>query len=230
MNNAPPVILDAGHPCSPLAIPATKTALLLLDFHKFIVASQPGQGKEVVVSATSTREWARKHEIKVVHCLIDLKASTVATRKMASRANQIRDKMSLEPPEHIGEVEELAASADEYVFWRPPSHVSAMGSYGLSTFLEEHQIQSLILAGFSTSGCVINTAKGAADSGFVVTVLEDACGDKMPDAQEVIMKKLLVGQCHVVEHKKIVEAWDQRDDGNLLTQTAELSISAGNNI
>lgn len=112
-------------------------------------------------------------------------------------------------PEIRGEPASLAARPDEYVFWRPPSHVSALGSYGLEIFLAEYKIESLLLAGFSSSGCVINTAKGAADKGFIVTAVEDACGDKSEELHEVIMKKLLVGQAHVVEKDTLIEAWSK---------------------
>lgn len=209
MNNAPPIILDKQDPCSPFSIPSNKTALLLLDFHKFIVASQPDGAPTVLEAAETLRSYAKSQGIIVVHCLIDLKAVTAANRKMAGRANGVRAKMG-SAPDVSGEHPRLAAVADEYVFWRPPSHVSAMGSYGLEAFLAEHGIQSLLLAGFSTSGCVINTAKGAADKGFVVTAIKDACGDKSPEVQEVIMEKLLIGQAHVVgkdifieEHSKV---------------------------
>lgn len=208
MNNAPPIILDVLNPCSPLAIPASRTALLLLDFHKFIIASQPNEGQNVVDTALSIREWAKSQGILVVHCMIDLKAVTAPTRKMAGRANAVREKMG-SAPEISGEPARIAAVADEYVFWRPPSHVSALGSYGLEAFLAEHEIESLLLSGFSTSGCVINTAKGAADKGFIVTAVEDACGDKSPEVHEMIMKKLLVGQAHVVEKDRLIEAWNK---------------------
>ena len=209
MNNAPPIILDALNPSSPLSIPASRTALLLLDFHKFIIASQPNEGQPVLSTASSLRSWAKSQGILILHCLIDLKAVTAPSRKMAGRANGVREKMLRAAPETYGETADTAATADEYVFWRPPSHVSALGSYGLEAFLEEHGVESLILAGFSSSGCVINTAKGAADKGFVVTTVEDACGDKSREVHEVIMKKLLVGQVHVVEMETLAEAWKE---------------------
>jgi nicotinamidase-related amidase len=127
---------------------------------------------------------------------------------MAVRANTVREKMAL-PFEAANSSEhpDIAATADEYIFWRPPSHVSALGSYGLKNFLKEHGIDSLIISGFSSSGCVINTAKGAADKGWVVSVVEDACGDKDEAVHEVIMRRLLVGQGHVVRTEELVTAW-----------------------
>jgi nicotinamidase-related amidase len=217
MNNAPPYILDAQDPCSPLAVSAAKTALLLLDFHTFIVASQPHGGQPVLNTATKLRTWARKQGILIIHCLIDLKADTALHRKMAVRANQIKAKrMSITatagPEKGTGEHEDIAAVADEYVFWRPPSHVSAFGgSYGLEAFFAEHRVESLLLAGFSSSGCVINTAKQAADKGYIVTAIADVCGDKSEEVHRVIMEKLLVGQCHVVDADVFVEAWDKTD-------------------
>lgn len=217
MNHAAPAILDATDPCSPLAVPKTQTALLLLDFHNFIVGSQPNEGQDVLSKAVELRSWAKTHSIMVLHCLIDLKALTAANRKMAGRVNGVRQKwLSYKAPSDSsdgdprGEAPQLAASADEYLFYRPPSHVSALGSYGLEEFLAQRGIRSLVLAGFSTSGCVINTAKGAADKGFVVTAVSDACGDKDKEVHTVIMEKLLVGQVHVTQTLGWASAWEAR--------------------
>ncbi|KAK9447084.1 Isochorismatase-like protein [Limtongia smithiae] len=218
-NGPIPHILDALNPCSPLSVSAHGTALLLLDFHKFIIASQPGEGKKTLATAMSLREWAKSQGIFVVHCMIDLKAYTEPNRKMVKFFNGARERMG-NAPELSGEPDCIAAIADEYVFWRPPSHVSALGSYGLESFLSAHKIQSLIIAGFSSSGCVINTVKGAADKGFIVTVVENACGDKSPDVHSVIMQKLLVGQAHVVEKDTLVDAWAN----SVVTLTDKLSI------
>jgi nicotinamidase-related amidase len=159
-------------------------------------------------NASSLRKWAKTQGILIVHCLIDLKAQTPLRRKMAIRANTVREKMA-SPLEaaNSGEHPDIAATADEYLFWRPPSHVSALGSYGLENLFKEHGIDSLIISGFSSSGCVINTAKEAADKGWVVSVVEDACGDKDEAVHEVIMRKLLVGQAHIVEREELVTAW-----------------------
>lgn len=211
MNAAPAYIMSSEEPSSPLSKSAPKTALLLLDFHKFIIGHQPNQGQPVLQNAASLRKWARAKGIFIVHCLIDLKAQTALHRKMATRVNGISAKMSTAAPEDIAEHADVAALADEYVFWRPPSHVSALGSYGLQSFLAEYGIESLILAGFSSSGCVINTAKQAADSGYIVTAIANACGDKSEEVQRVIMQNLLVGQCHVIDSDVFVEEWDKKD-------------------
>jgi nicotinamidase-related amidase len=153
--------------------------------------------------------------------MIDLKAVTAPERKMATRANGIKAKMSTADSDSKGEPTEIAATADEYVFWRPPSHVSALGSYGLRELLEQHGVKSLLLAGFSTSGCVINTAKQAADSGFITTVISDTCGDKSEEAHRVIMERLLIGQCHVVEEEVFINTWD----GDLTRATEQMAIT-----
>ncbi|CAK7227534.1 hypothetical protein SBRCBS47491_006602 [Sporothrix bragantina] len=212
MNNAPPIILDAANPCSPLAVPPSKTALLLLDFHGFIVASQPNAGADVVAQTSQLRSWARDRGMFIVHCGIDFRAVTPASRKMAKRANSVQQKMALSGlagQQGIAAPESLAPTPGEYLFYRPPSNVSALGSYGLETFLAAHDIESLVLTGFSTSMCVLNTAKNAADAGFVVTVLQDATGDKDAVVHDTILSKVVVGQVHVSTRAEYMAAWDK---------------------
>ncbi|CAK7208053.1 hypothetical protein SEUCBS139899_010887 [Sporothrix eucalyptigena] len=229
MNNAPPIILDAADPCSPLAVPPSKTALLLLDFHSFIVASQPDAGKDVVTLAAQLRSWARTKGMFIVHCGIDFRAVTPANRKMAKRANGVQQRMTqgpqggLEAQKGIASPEVLAPAPGEYLFYRPPSNVSALGSYGLEAFLAAHCIESLVLTGFSTSMCVLNTAKDAADSGFVVTVIRDATGDKDAVVHDTILNKVVVGQVHVSAREEYMAAWEAKEDQDTSAVASQLA-------
>lgn len=54
--------------------------------------------------------------------------------------------------------------------------VSPFPSTVLNSVLARHGVNSLALAGVATHLAVESTAREAADRGFVVTVLEDACG------------------------------------------------------
>ncbi|CAK7233213.1 hypothetical protein SCUCBS95973_008519 [Sporothrix curviconia] len=230
MNNAPAIILDATDPCSPLAVPPARTALLLLDFHSFIVGSQPDAGSAVVARAAELRSWARAMGMLIVHCGIDFRAVTPASRKMAKRANGVHQKMmegGVDAQKSIAAPESLAPTPGEYLFYRPPSKVSALrGSYGLEAFLDSHNVMSVVLAGFSTSMCVLNTAKDAADAGFVVTVIRDATGDKDAGVHDMILSKVVVGQVHVSTRAEYTAAWEakDKDEDDVVSQLATAKI------
>ena len=85
----------------------------------------------------------------------------------------------------------------ELTFLRPLGHVSAFATFDLQTTLTSHNVHSLIIAGISSSGVVLSTARAAVDLGFVVTIVSNACADRNGDVHNVIMKDVLPGTSHV---------------------------------
>jgi nicotinamidase-related amidase len=55
------------------------------------------------------------------------------------------------------------------------SHYSAFHQTGLTTLLEELEIERLLLIGGATEACIIQSAIQARELGFKVTILADAC-------------------------------------------------------
>ncbi|KAF1348239.1 Isochorismatase hydrolase [Lizonia empirigonia] len=92
-------------------------------------------------------------------------------------------------------------------FLRTPGYVSALKSPGLLDFLQEKGIQSLVLTGLSTSGCVLRTAVPATDAGFVVTVLSDACADQSRELHDILMDKVLPTRAHVTTATEFLQRY-----------------------
>lgn len=61
---------------------------------------------------------------------------------------------------------------------------SAFFATVLSTYLTSHGIDTLLIAGLTTSGCVRATALDAMQHGFVPVVVEEAVGDRDPAVHE----------------------------------------------
>lgn len=76
--------------------------------------------------------------------------------------------------------EELAPADDEFVLEK--TKASAFFSTPLLTYLHQRRIDSLIVIGTTTSGCVRATAVDGASYGYPVVVVEDACFDRSPFA------------------------------------------------
>lgn len=72
--------------------------------------------------------------------------------------------------------EGLEPAADEVVVFK--QYASAFFGTSLVATLNSMRIDSLLITGFSTSGCVRATALDALQHGFVPFVVSDACGDR----------------------------------------------------
>ncbi|MBI2935181.1 MAG: cysteine hydrolase [Chloroflexi bacterium] len=71
--------------------------------------------------------------------------------------------------------EELTPLANEPVIDKNTS--GAFNSSNLDTYLRAFEVQNLVVAGIATSHCVESTARDAADRGYNVILVDDACAD-----------------------------------------------------
>jgi nicotinamidase-related amidase len=76
--------------------------------------------------------------------------------------------------------------------------VGAFSTTDLDRQLQEKGIDTLILAGISTSGCVLSTVRDAADRDYRLYVLEDASADPDNEVHEILMKKVFPRQAQVI--------------------------------
>lgn len=78
------------------------------------------------------------------------------------------------------------------------TRVGAFSTTDLDQQLRERGIDTLILAGISTSGVVLSTVRDASDRDYRVLVLADATADPEPDVHEFLIERILPRQADVI--------------------------------
>jgi nicotinamidase-related amidase len=78
------------------------------------------------------------------------------------------------------------------------TRVGAFSTTDLDGQLRAHQIDTLVLAGISTSGVVLSTVRDAADRDYRVFVLADASADPVPGVHEFLTEKIFPRQAQVI--------------------------------
>ncbi len=78
----------------------------------------------------------------------------------------------------------------------------------LDEVLKKQGIETLVLMGISTSGCVLSTVRWAADIDYQLIVLSDCCADRDDEVQRVLMGKVLSrpGQATVITSQEFIQA------------------------
>jgi nicotinamidase-related amidase len=76
--------------------------------------------------------------------------------------------------------------------------VGAFSGSDLDVVLRSAGIDSLVLAGISTSGVVLSTVRLAADLDYRLTVLKDGCCDPDPEVHRVLTEKVFPRQAAVL--------------------------------
>jgi nicotinamidase-related amidase len=78
------------------------------------------------------------------------------------------------------------------------TRVGAFSTTDLDEQLRKRDIDTLILAGISTSGVVLSTVRDAADRDYRVFVLADASADPDPEVHEFLTGRVFPAQAHVL--------------------------------
>lgn len=78
------------------------------------------------------------------------------------------------------------------------SRVGAFSTTDLAQQLKQRGIDTLVLAGISTSGVILSTVRDAADHDYRLVVLSDACADPQEDVHKVLMEQVLPRQADVI--------------------------------
>jgi nicotinamidase-related amidase len=76
--------------------------------------------------------------------------------------------------------------------------VSAFIDTDLAAILRGYQARHLILAGVTTSGCVLSTTRIAADLDYRLTILRDCCWDGDREVHDFLMDHILSRQADII--------------------------------
>ena len=84
-------------------------------------------------------------------------------------------------------------------------YASAFFATPLASSLSASGIDSLLIGGFSTSGCIRATALDACQHGFIPFVVSDACGDRHPDPHAANLFDLQAKYAEVVGESDVLK-------------------------
>jgi nicotinamidase-related amidase len=186
-------------PASRTLAPGAKPALLVVDFVRaYLVPGSPLYAgvEDARAAAERLLGAARSAGIPVMHTNVEYQPGGadggVFFRKLPALA-------SFERGAHPG----LAAFAEgleprpgEAVFTK--QYASGFFGTGLAEALRERGVDTLLIAGVSTSGCVRATAVDACQHGFVPLVVREAVGDRHPGPHEASLFDLQAKYAEVI--------------------------------
>ena len=84
-------------------------------------------------------------------------------------------------------------------------YASAFFETGLDTLLRKGRIDTLLITGLSTSGCVRATALDAMQYGFAPFVIREACGDRHPLPHDAALFDLQAKYAEVISEMRALE-------------------------
>ena len=189
---------------APLEFDPSKTALLLMDFqHAMVGALGDEAAAPVVAKAVAALEWARANNIPVGHIRVGFEPKDAADIPDTNKAfAPVRAAGILLDGSPEGEIVDLVKPAEHERVFRK-TRLGAFSTTALGSWLEAANIDTLILAGLTTSGVVLSTVREAADRDLRVVVLRDAAGDPDPVVHEVLVERVFPASADVVSTEQL---------------------------
>jgi nicotinamidase-related amidase len=183
---------------SPSPIDPARTALLVMDYQAGILARLP-EAEALLARAAEAIDIVRRSGGHLGYVRVAFEdadyAAIPATNRMAANVAAAGDAFHSDSPTSAVH-ERVAPQAGDIVVRK--IRVGAFSTTDLDEQLRERGIETLILAGLSTSGVVLSTVRDGADRDYRLLVLADACADPQPSVHEFLLEYVFPRQADVV--------------------------------
>jgi len=150
---------------------------------------------ECLHAAARVLARAREHGVPVVHTRVRYAADGADGGVFFRKVPALRDLVGDGP---MGElVPQVAPSGDELVVVK--QYASAFFGTSLASTLHAWGVDTVVVVGVSTSGCIRASAVDAVQHGFVPLVVSDAVGDREPGPHHANLHDLATKYAEVVD-------------------------------
>jgi nicotinamidase-related amidase len=173
------------HSVPEIEIDLDRTALLVVDMQN------PDNFEDVGDNCAKLLAFFREHDLESVYLRVGyfLRDRRDMSPKRAEGWRRREDGTapdSLRGSETHAIIDRLSPKDGEMVIDK--NSTSAFNSSSLEPYLRARQVENIVICGTATNHCVDNTARGAADRGYNVLLIDDACKDQSARLHEATMR------------------------------------------
>ncbi len=202
---------------------ARRTALVVVDMQYLDAHPDCGIGRTAALAGTAdmfAEYWPAVERAVVAQQRLIGAAHRVGMQviftRIATQTAQARDVgrqhrlVGLAVPRDSREAElldELRVGADDLVLSKTSS--SPFNSTGVDQFLRNLEIDTLLVCGVVSNGCVEGTIRDASDLGYQVVMVEDACAAVTPALHQAAITNLKDAFCNCRTTDDVVEELDR---------------------
>jgi nicotinamidase-related amidase len=176
-------------------IDPARTALLVMDYQNGVLDRVGGEG--LVASAGRTIALLRDRGVVVGYVRVGFAEGEVPTGTMGRRIGREAAATMFHADSPGTQIHDDIAPQEGDIVVRK-TRVGPFGTTDLHEQLQARGVDTLILAGISTSGVVLSTVRDAHDRDYRLIVLSDLCADPEPDVHEFLVQRIFPRQSDVI--------------------------------
>jgi len=166
-----------------LSLNRSKTAVIIMDYQMRQLSTFPAEfQKEIIRRANRVLDNVRSERILLIHVEV------------------VRGERTPETEIH----RDIRPKLGETLLIK--SRVGPFSTTKLDEILKKQGIDTLVLLGIRTSGCVLTTVRWAYDVDYKLIVLSDCCADAENDVHRILMEKVFPRQATVVTSEQFLKA------------------------
>ncbi len=191
-------------PDAPLTLDPRKSALLLMDYQRVVVANF-AKDESLLPRAAGVLRAARDAGVRVIYVGVGFRPGYPEASPNNLRFGAIREsgRFLLDDP---GTQIHPAVAPREGEILVTKHRVSAFFGTDLDIILRANGIDTLVLAGIATSGVVLSTLRHAADADYRCLVIADCCADGDPEVHACLTEKVFPRQATVISAEDLRQA------------------------
>jgi nicotinamidase-related amidase len=182
-------------------IDPSKTALLVMDYQNGIIPMVPNP-EELLAGAREAIDLVRSHGGTIGYVRVGFADAGEIGGAMGKRVGGTAALEHFHADHANTQIHGDVAPQEGDIVVRK-IRVGPFGSTDLHEQLQARGIDTLVLAGISTSGVVLSTVRDAHDRDYRLIVLADLCADRDPEVHEVLIGKVFPGQAEVISSAEL---------------------------
>ena len=181
----------------PAPIDPSRTALLVMDYQNGIFARIPEAGDALLAGARQLIASLRDHGATIAYVRVGFADGETPSGTMGQRIGREAARTMFHADSPDTQIhDEIAPAPDDIVVRK--TRVGPFGTTDLHEQLQARGIDTLILAGISTSGVVLSTVRDAHDRDYRLIVLSDLCADPEADVHAFLTQRIFPRQADVI--------------------------------
>ena len=185
------------------AVDASKTALLIMDYQNGIIPMAPNP-EELLAGARRAIDLIRSHGGTIGYVRVGFADASEIGGTMGKTVGGAAALEHFHADHASTQIHADVAPEEGDIVVRK-NRVGPFGSTDLHEQLQARGIDTLILAGISTSGVVLSTVRDAHDRDYRLIVLADLCADRDAEVHEVLIGKVFPRQAEVISAAQLHE-------------------------
>ncbi|MFC1941504.1 cysteine hydrolase family protein [Chloroflexota bacterium] len=189
-----------------LLIERDKTAVLLMDYQNDIVGAYPETlQNELLAKASAVLAEARHQGIPIIYVVVRFREGypEISAQDVARRGIKETGRL-MEGTQGAEILPAVAPQPQEVVVTK--RRTGPFSTTDLTAVLNARGINTLVLMGVATSGCVLTTVRWAADIDYHLIVLADCCADRDEEVHRVLTEKVFPRQATVITSREFLQA------------------------